>query len=82
MEKLNELEGENKEKFYRFQCSCLTPGDAMDISVMGVGEEAGGKYIILNMYFDGTGFWSRVKYARQILCGHWSWRDERVRVTQ
>ena len=80
MEKYLELE-EDKEKFYRFQCDCLTPSDAMDVQVDGVGgaKHDDGKFITISMYFDGTGFWSRVKYAWQILRGHWSWREFIVR---
>ena len=83
MEKLLEFEKgkvfNEPSKYYRFQCDCLTPGDAMDIDVEACGINDEGKFFIITMSFLGTGFWDRVKYAFQILRGHWNWREFVVR---
>jgi len=62
-------------KYYRFQCDCLTPSDAMDIEVESVCNDDSEKYFTIEMNFVGTGFWGRVKYAFQILRGKWAWRE-------
>lgn len=62
---------------YRFQCNCLSTQDAMDIDIENCGEY--GKFFIIRMDFLGTGFWDRIKYALQIVRGHWSWREFVVR---
>ena len=59
-------------KMYRFQCDCLLNGDAMDIFVEKNGNE---KYLILCLDFYSHSFWSRLKYAFEIIRGHWSWRE-------
>jgi len=80
MEKILDFE-ESKDwspsKLYRFQCDCLSVGDAMDILI----DEApgGSKFIILTLDFIGAGLWSRLKYALQILRGRWTWREFVVR---
>jgi hypothetical protein len=70
---------ENRSKFYRFQCDCLSPEDAMDISVDSYGKSDEYKYFIISMQFLGGGFWERLKNAWQILTGHWNWREFIVR---
>jgi len=83
MEKLSEFEKgklfDIPSKWYRFQCDCLSPEDAMDIEVMGCGENNEEKYISLTLFFTGVSFWNRLKYAFQIIRGHWSWREFCVR---
>ena len=83
MEKLLEFKKgklwEENTKYYRFQCDCLMPADAMDIAVNSWGDNDEAKYIILSMPFTGTGLWGRIKYAWQILLGNWGWRDFCVR---
>ena len=65
--------------YYRFQCDCLSAGDAMDIGVDSCGKDDETKYITINMDFVGTGLWSRIKYAFEILRGDWNWREFCVR---
>ena len=81
MEKLLEFEkgklSDENSKHYRFQCDCLTAADAMDITVDEVHD--GGKYFVLTMDFRGMSCWDRIKYAWQILRGHWTWREFIVR---
>lgn len=80
MEKLLDLKGKDPadySKMYRFQCDCLSPEDAMDISVDKAREND--KYFTISMTFLGTGFWNRVKYAWQILKRDWTWREFCVR---
>lgn len=82
MEKLLEFEKSSwseESKLYRFQCDCLSAPDAMDINVEACGKDAEGKFIIICMDFLGTGLWDRVKYAGQIIRGHWGWREFVVR---
>lgn len=64
-------------KVYRFQCDCLTAADAMDISVDKVRDEE--KFFILTLNFLDNHFWGRLKYAWQIIRGHWCWREFVVR---
>ena len=83
MEKLLEFKkdkggGENV-KYYRFQCACLSPADAMDITVDSHGQDEAIKFFTITMHLLGTGFWDRVKYAFQIIQGHWTWREFIVR---
>jgi hypothetical protein len=66
---------ENCSTTYRFQCDCLSAGDAMDIDVESYGTEDNGKFITLRLDFVGTGFWDRIKYAVAILLGNWTWRE-------
>ena len=66
-------------KIYRFQCDCLTPADAMDITVDSYGKNDEGKYYIIQMNFIGTSFIDRVKYAFQIIKGNWAWREFVIR---
>ena len=76
MEKILDFDkGNEASKYYRFQCDCLTPADAMDISVDAWGKDGDKKAFTISMYFNGTGFINRVKYAWQILRGHWAWRE-------
>lgn len=49
----------------------------MDIEVENYDGEK--KQIIITMDFLGDSFWGRIKYAWQILRGHWSWREFIVR---
>ena len=83
MEKLLEFKKgkafDENSKYYRFQCDCLTPADAMDINVDSWGKEGENKFFTILMYFNGTGLWDRIKYAFQILKGNWCWRDFIVR---
>ena len=83
MEKLLEFEKDKifdeRSKYYRFQCDCLTPSDAMDIGVDSCGKDDEDKCLTISMYFDGTGLLSRIKYAWQIIKGHWCWREFIVR---
>ena len=60
-------------KLYRFQCDCLTAQDAMDVDVDCNGD--GDKFVTLRMDFNSNSFFSRLKYAYQILMGHWTWRE-------
>ena len=66
-------------KYYRFQCDCLSAADAMDVCVESTGKDNEDKFFIITMNFLGTGFWNRMKYAFQILKGHWAWREFVVR---
>lgn len=66
-------------KLYRFQCDCLCPTDAMDIEVESCGQDSNSKFFILCLEFRGSSFWNRLKYAWQILRGHWCWREFVVR---
>jgi len=66
-------------KFYRFQCDCLTPRDAMDIEVDAQGKDGEEKSFILLLYFRDKSFLSRLKYVWQILKGWWCWREFVVR---
>lgn len=83
MEKLIEFKKgkicDENTKIYRFQCDCITPSDAMDISVDSCGADDESKSFIISMYFIGTSFWDRAKYAFQILKGNWCWREFVVR---
>ena len=64
-------------KHYRFQCDCMSAKDAMDISVEeGLPET---KNFILTLDFLDNDIWNRIKYAFQILRGHWTWREFVVR---
>ena len=83
MEKLLEfpkgkLNDENS-KYYRFQCDCLSPEDAMDIGVDSYGKDDEFKQFTIFMNFKGRSLWSRLNYASQIIRGHWTWRDFVVR---
>ena len=77
MEKLLDIKNKPSERYklYRFQCDCLSAGDAMDIDAECWGSEDDKKFLTIRLDFLGTGFWSRVKYAWQILRGHWAWRE-------
>ena len=66
-------------KWYRFQCDCLSPADAMDITVDACGKGDEGKYLTITMHFLGTGVFNRLKYAWQIIRGYWTWREFVVR---
>ena len=80
MEKLFDLTGEDPKDFsklYRFQCDCLSPEDAMDISVDRVREND--KSFIICMSFRGSSFWDKLKYAFRIIRGNWNWRDFAIR---
>lgn len=66
-------------KVYRFQCDCTSPGDAMDITVDSWGKESEDKAFTISMYFTGTSFWDRIKYAINILKKRWCWREFVVR---
>ncbi len=83
MEKLLEFKKgktfDENSRFYRFQCDCLDPPDAMDIEVMSDGIDDEGKYFVVTMNFYGTGLWNRIQYAWQILRGMWAWREFVVR---
>ncbi len=83
MEKIIEFKKDKifpgNSKYYRFQCDCLSPEDAMDIDVESCGKTDEDKYFIISMCFSGTGFWRRLRYAWQILRGYWCWRDFPVR---
>jgi len=83
MEKLLEFKKgkiwDENSTHYRFQCDCLSASDAMDIRVDSQGKDDKGKFFIITMNFLGTGHWDRIKYAWQILRGHWAWREFVVR---
>jgi len=83
MEKILEFQKgklfDEHSKYYRFQCDCLSPSDAMDIEVESWGKDDEGKAFTISMYFNGTGLWSRLKYAFEILRGRWTWREFVVR---
>jgi len=83
MEKLLEFKKgklfDESSKYYRFQCDCLSAGDAMDIGVDSSGKNDEEKYFTITMHFYGTDVWSRIKYAWQILRGEWAWREFIVR---
>ena len=66
-------------KYYRFQCDCLSAADAMDIGINSCGKDDEGKFFVITMDFRGTGVGDRIKYAWQILRGHWNWREFVVR---
>jgi len=83
MEKLLEfskgkLWGENA-KYYRFQCDCLSPRDAFDVSVDSYGKDDEGKYITLTWHTIGIGLRGRLRYAWQILRQHRTWVEVTVR---
>ena len=83
MEKLLEFKKgkfwDENTRMYRFQCDCLTPSDAMDITVDSQGKKDEGKFFTITMHFVGTSFWNKLKYAFQILRGDWNWREFVVR---
>ena len=83
MEKLLEFEKgklwDENTKMYRFQCRCLSAGDAMDITVDSQGKNDEEKLFTICMDFVGTSFWGRLKYAFQILRGDWNWREFIIR---
>ena len=60
-------------KVYRFQCDCLTSQDALTIEVEGYGE--GNKVILFTLDFYHNDLGARLKYAWQIVRGHWTWRE-------
>ena len=64
---------------YRFQCDCLSPEDAMDISVDSCGKNDEDKYFTISMYFKNNHLWNRIKYAWEVLRGKWYWREFVVR---
>ena len=66
-------------KLYRFQCDCLSAKDAMDIMIDSWGRDDEGKFFTITMDFLGIVFWDRLKYAMQIIRGHWTWREFVVR---
>lgn len=70
---------DKNSKYYRFQCDCLTPEDAMDIEVESWGEDDENKAFTISMYFRGCDLWSRIKYAIAILRKNWCWREFVVR---
>ena len=77
MDKLLDFPRDEAFKHYRFQCDCLSAEDAMDISIEeGVPES---KCFTITLTFIGSGLYSRIKYAFQILRGHWTWREFVVR---
>lgn len=78
MEKLLDLDHERpaeRYKCYRFQCECLTSGHAMDIDAECWDSKDNKKALTIRCDFWGTGFASRIKYAWQILMGHWTWAE-------
>jgi hypothetical protein len=78
--KFNKHEVDDKNSsYYRFQCDCLTPSDAMDIGVESWGKDDDKKFISITMNFIGARFFDRLKYAFQIVRGHWTWREFIVR---
>ena len=81
MEKLLDFKKRRKDddasKLYRFQCDCLSADDAMDIDVEETSTDK--KFIIIRMDFESTDFWNRLRYAWQIVRGHWGWREFVVR---
>ncbi len=64
---------EEQSKLYRFQCDCLSSSDAMDVLVDEIAEDR--KFITITMDFHNSDLWSRIKYAWQIVRGHWAWRE-------
>ena len=83
MEKIREfykgMSSDENTKYYRFQCDCLAPLDAMDISVESWGVKDKNKYFTISMYFIEKSLWNRLKYAWEIICGDWTWREFCVR---
>ena len=65
MEKLLELEDGT---FYRFQCECLSPEDAMDVEVNEYG-------ISFLMQYEPVKFSQRIKDAFNVLRGRFCWRE-------
>lgn len=60
-------------KLYRFQCDCLSAQDAMDIDAECWHDD--NKFLTIRLDFTYDNFWERLKYAWQILRGHWTWRE-------
>ncbi|KKL90938.1 hypothetical protein LCGC14_1899710 [marine sediment metagenome] len=60
-------------KMYRFQCDCLSAQDAMDINVESYHENK--KWFSICLSFQHNSLWERLKYASQIIRGHWTWRE-------
>jgi len=77
MEKLLDLTKGDNFKLYRFQCDCLEPEDALDVSVDCV--QGNKKFFALCLQFNINSFGDRVKSAWHILRGHWAWREFVVR---
>jgi hypothetical protein len=69
---------ESDEKIYRFQCDCLSPEDALDISVEEPGNE-GKKYIQLTLNNVDASFKERLNHAWHVLIGNWGWREFVIR---
>ena len=74
LEKLLDWDG---SRWYRFQCDCLHAADAMDVGVDEAGKD--GKWFQISMQFNSDSLIDRMKYAWQILLGHWTWREFVVR---
>lgn len=82
MEKILEFSKDrysNGSKYYRFQCECLSPKDAMDLEVEGCGTDGNGKWVAITMHYYSKGIWQRVKDAFACLRGDWGWREFIVR---
>lgn len=83
MDKILEFEKgkifDENSKYYRFQCDCLSPEDAMDVSVEFFGKEDENKSITIEMYLENRGVWDRIKKAFSVLRGRWCWRAFIVR---
>lgn len=76
MEKIYDS-NDGKEKGYRFQCSCLMPEEAMDISVEEIDERE--RHVEIAMYYTANGVISKIKAAWKVLRGRWRWSDIVVR---
>jgi hypothetical protein len=70
---------ENHFKWYRFQCDCLAPEDAMDVSVEFFGKHDEKKSIEIEMYLKDYGLWDRIKNVFAVIRGKWCWRGFVVR---
>ena len=64
-------------KAFRFQCDCLSAGDALDIEVTELGTDK--KSFILQFDIRPQGFWGRLKSAWRLLNGSWCWNEFCVR---
>ena len=68
---MEKLINEDDYIMYRFQCRCLSPEDAMDISLEDI--------VTITMNTNVHGFWNKLKYAFDILRGWHTWREFIVR---
>lgn len=83
MDKILEFEKgklfDENSKYYRFQCECLSPEDAMDIEVTSADKDGESKYVVITMHLKREGLWGRIKDAISLLRGDYCWREFVVR---